>query len=75
MCTAVLKPADEYNAELDSKGVDPYTVPVKGYERTLATWRSRVRRGQVRDILDHSIDPVIGLYSIINLLSSLAGRF
>ncbi|MDZ7711052.1 MAG: class I SAM-dependent methyltransferase [Roseovarius sp.] len=67
--TAVDPLADEYNAELDNKGVTGVGRPIKGYFET-ALWQLGAARFDVvwcANSLDHSIDPVIGLYNIINL--------
>lgn len=67
--TAMDPLADEYNAELDNKGVSGVGRPIKGYFET-ALWQLGAARYDIvwcANSLDHSIDPVIGLYNIINV--------
>lgn len=67
--------ADEYNAELDDKGIKGVGRPVKGYFET-ALWQLGANRFDIvwcANSLDHSIDPVIGLYNIINVCKNGGG--
>jgi len=73
--TAVDPLADEYNAELDQRGVQGVGRPVKGYFET-ALWQFGPDRFDIvwcANSLDHSIDPVIGLYNIVNLCRNGGG--
>jgi len=67
--TAVDPLADQYNAMLDRKGVSGVGRPVKGFFED-ALWQLGANQYDIvwsANSLDHSIDPVLGLFNIINV--------
>jgi SAM-dependent methyltransferase len=73
--TAVDPLADQYNQSLDNKGIEGVGRPSKGYFET-ALWQLGAQRFDIvwcANSLDHSIDPVLGLYNIINVCKSGGG--